>query len=234
MKKRILGLLFISFMGLLFADTTEAELEAENKKLQATLKEKKEAKAQESVTPVSAVKKSQTGYFYIGYDIAGGGGTYTQKRTVSGGNTTATETELTAGMGTLKFGYSNASNNRWELSFSGIGTQRINKIEDTLSGMDINWFAVFDLEKSKLSPYFYIGLGGYTWETPNTSITTNELSGGAFNLGFGAVYDMSGSFEFEFAYRLKFIGWEEYILGNDIYNEGHALGFLAIGLNYHF
>jgi len=220
-----LSLVLILLAELVFAETTltRSETELLIKKLQASLKE-----------DLNATQKLPSSFFYMGYGLGLGSGSFVSKSSSTSGAVTETETEMDVFSGTLKIGYAQENNNRWELSITGINTERIDKREDKLSGFDIDWYAVYNPNKNDYKPYWSLGLGSYVWEDTAKQTTTNEnIKGGALNLALGVFIDDT-KFEFEAAYKLKVIGWQELISGTTTYSYAHVYGVFYIGVNFKF
>ena len=233
MKKIVTTLLLMISVGLAETDLTEQEMEAQILEMQAALKEKREEKKVSQTTKV--IKKASKGFLYMGYGIGAGSGVYAVENRQASGASTNTEIEMDVVSGTLKIGYAQENNNRWELSITGISTERIDGVEEKFSGVDLNWYAVYDLSENNHKPFWSIGFGSYTWEDTAALVVGDEdIKGGALNLAGGVFLDVGKKVELELAYRVKVIGWQELVNGTTIESHAHAYAQFFVGFNYRF
>jgi len=226
-KKLTLVIILLSQLAFSETPLTRSETERLIQKLQESLKEEKKEEA----------KSSSDSFFYLGYGVGVGGGTFSLESTPSGGATTLSETETEVVTGTLKFGYAQENNNRWELSITGVEVtlDDTNSTIQNLSGLDIDWYAVYDLDTTTTQLYWSLGFGSYVWEESNLWVVGDEnVKGVSFNLGVGAFFEMGEKMELELAYRIKGIGWQEIISGTTQELYAHGYSQLFVGLNYRF
>ena len=233
-QKLILVLLLVANVVYAEAALTRSEKEQLIKHLQDSLKEDQKVDKKIENEIDKKVEKKSNSFFYMGYGIGVGSGKFTREVT-SSGVLTESEKEIAVFTGTLKLGYAGQNNNRWELSITGITAEYEDETTDKLSGVDIDWYAVYEVATPGYKPFWSIGLGSYVWEDTESQVSTGEnIKGGAFNLGLGVYIDVNKKLEVELAYKIKGIGWQELVSGTTTYQYGHSYGTIFVGLNYRF
>ncbi|ASP37874.1 hypothetical protein CHH28_03930 [Bacterioplanes sanyensis] len=168
--------------------------------------------------------------FYAGLVIGGGSG-----ETEFDGFGTST-VDLDSSFRTVKLGYIMDSDNRFELSVTGIDVEQDNNgLEHEFSGLDLDFKVPFG--ESKLRPYVGVGMGFYSWEdTGHLFVDGEDLSGVAINLSAGGLLELHERFEVEAGLQYKAIAWQSYEVrgSSEEIDVSTSLTQLTLGGTFHF
>jgi hypothetical protein len=174
-------------------------------------------------------KKNSSSKYYFGVGMASGSGKYKINSEKKSYDSTSIP---------VKFGMMLKNDNRFELSYE---TQKykFDKQDDKLSGLNLDWsfLAPNDKIADKITPYWTVGLGYYTYEdSAKNNKNKKDLIGAAFNFGIGGLYDIDRNIELEASYKFKGIVWNNYTnKDTDISTKSNSTGsLLYLGLNYKF
>ena len=169
------------------------------------------------------------GQFYIGAgaELAGSG----EEEYTVGSLSATVDYDYTAQ--SIRLGYQQDNNNRFEVSLNNIDIEYTDGgDEETYTGLDLDYYFVWG---EKVKPYLMLGLGFYNYEdTAQYFVDDEDLSGVAFNLAGGVIWQFYEHMDVQVGYKVKAISWADATDGVNTYETSSTHSGVDMAVHFLF